>query len=272
MVLGYLLHKAKDWRLPTKFGKYVFNVTGWCLAIILAVSTLYGKYQTERKDDPQPFSRIQSISYGTFARFAWSLAIAWVIFACQRGLGGLVNRILSARFWILLSRLNYCAYLVHFVVLLNLLASNEFVWTYSDVHMAYRFVGVMSISYGVAFILSVCVEVPARQLEKLILKRNSWTVTSCKCSASVSIDYSPVISSIKKLGFHKNPVKFPLPPPKWVNKWLITKQNKKDKNTAFHDLSSARLHYFKIFRWIQGIIQCKSEYMYLQPNWEKILI
>ncbi|XP_022806962.1 nose resistant to fluoxetine protein 6-like [Stylophora pistillata] len=169
MVLGYLLHKAKDWRLPTK----VFNVTGWCLAIILAVSTLYGKYQTERQDDPQPFSRIQSISYGTFARFAWSLAIAWVIFACQRGLGGLVNRILSARFWILLSRLNYCAYLVHFVVLLNLLASNEFVWTYSDVHMAYRFVGVMSISYGVAFILSVCVEVPARQLEKLILKRNS---------------------------------------------------------------------------------------------------
>ncbi|XP_022806966.1 O-acyltransferase like protein-like [Stylophora pistillata] len=173
MVLGYLLHKAKDWRLPTKFGRYVFNVTGWCLAIILAMSTLYGKYQTVREDNPQPFSRTQSISYGTFSRFTWSLTIAWVIFACQRGLGGLVNKILSARFWILLSRLNYCSYLVHFVVLLNLLWSNEFVWTYSDVHMAYRFAGVTSLTYGVAFILSVCVEVPAMQLEKLILNRNS---------------------------------------------------------------------------------------------------
>ena len=26
--------------------------------------------------------------YGTFARCAWSLALAWVIFACHRGLGG----------------------------------------------------------------------------------------------------------------------------------------------------------------------------------------
>ncbi|PFX15044.1 hypothetical protein AWC38_SpisGene20756 [Stylophora pistillata] len=38
---------------------------------------------------------------------------------------------------------------------------------------AYRFAGVTSLTYGVAFILSVCVEVPAMQLEKLILNRNS---------------------------------------------------------------------------------------------------
>ena len=63
-------------------------MAGWCVAIILALSTLYGEYKVLRKDNPQPFSRAENITYGTFSRFAWSLALAWVIFACHRGLGG----------------------------------------------------------------------------------------------------------------------------------------------------------------------------------------
>ena len=63
-------------------------MAGWCVAIILALSTLYGEYKVLRKDNPQPFSRAENITYGTFSRCAWSLALAWVIFACHRGLGG----------------------------------------------------------------------------------------------------------------------------------------------------------------------------------------
>ena len=48
---------------------------------------------------------------------------------------GLVNRILSARFWIPLSRLTYCAYLVHIIVLQNLYARFESVWFYTDSYM-----------------------------------------------------------------------------------------------------------------------------------------
>jgi len=108
--------------------------------------------------------------YGTFARCAWSLALAWVIFACHRGLGGLVDKILSARFWIPLSRLTYCAYLVHLIALITLIGSHETANTYNDVHMAFIFTGVVVISYAAAFIVSVCVEFPMMQLEKLIFK------------------------------------------------------------------------------------------------------
>ncbi|XP_058971592.2 nose resistant to fluoxetine protein 6-like [Pocillopora verrucosa] len=173
MVLGYFFHHTKDYRLPTKVKKYVFNVTGWCLAIVLAVSSLYGKYKTVREHNPHPFSPTQEIAYGILKRFAWSLAIAWVIFACQSGLGGLVNRILSARFWIPLSRLTYCAYLVHVIVLQNLYARFESVWFYTDSYMVFRYVGIVGISYGVAFIVSVCVEFPTMQLEKLIFRSKS---------------------------------------------------------------------------------------------------
>ena len=47
---------------------------------------------------------------------------------------GLVNKILSAGFWIPLSRLTYCAYLVHFIVMVVLLNPFETVQAYSDVH------------------------------------------------------------------------------------------------------------------------------------------
>ena len=67
---------------------HLFNMAGWSVAVVLALSTLYGQYKALRKDNPKPFSRAENITYGTFSRFAWSLALAWVIFSCHRGLGG----------------------------------------------------------------------------------------------------------------------------------------------------------------------------------------
>ena len=55
-------------------------------------------------------------------------------FPCFLSFEGLVNRILSARFWIPLSRLTYCAYLVHIIALIVVGVSYENVQAYSDVH------------------------------------------------------------------------------------------------------------------------------------------
>ena len=51
---------------------------------------------------------------------------------------GLVDKILSAHFWIPLSRLTYCAYLVHPIVLLTYLVSQQTNYDYSDVHTVSR--------------------------------------------------------------------------------------------------------------------------------------
>lgn len=167
MTLGYLLLCKKDWK-RSKVSTYFFNVAGWCVAITLALLTLYGPDKNDRIDDRKPFTRLENIMYATFARSAWSLAIAWVIFACQCGLGGLVDKLLSAGFWIPFSRLTYCAYLVHPIVLNTLRGTQETVNTYSDVHLVCLFAGVLTISYGVAFVVSVCVEFPMIQLETML--------------------------------------------------------------------------------------------------------
>jgi len=169
MTLGFLLLYTRDWKM-SKVPSYLFNVAGWIVAIALALSTLYGPFKTVRKNNQQPFTRVEDTMYGTFARFSLSLALAWVIFACHRGLGGLVDKILSARFWMPLSRLTYCAYLVHLIALGALVRSYKTANTYDDVHMAFIYGGVVVISYAAAFIVSVCVEFPVMQLEKLLFK------------------------------------------------------------------------------------------------------
>ena len=48
---------------------------------------------------------------------------------------GFVNKILSARFWIPLSRLTYCTYLVHIIAINTLSGSFKTMITYNDIHM-----------------------------------------------------------------------------------------------------------------------------------------
>ncbi|KXJ26852.1 Nose resistant to fluoxetine protein 6 [Exaiptasia diaphana] len=64
--------------------------------------------------------------------FAWALSLAWVIYVCHAGFGGLVDNILSARFWIPLSRLTYSVYLVHPMVLGAFYGSLQSTVAYTD--------------------------------------------------------------------------------------------------------------------------------------------
>ncbi|EDO47332.1 predicted protein, partial [Nematostella vectensis] len=167
MALGYLFHRHKDG--PGKVPKG-FYLVGWCMAFIMAVAPLYGPYSEYRKIDPKPFNRTENVFYGTFSRFSWALALAWVIFCCHTGYGGLVNKILSARFWIPLSRLTYMAYLLHPIILFAYFASFKTLMFYSDVNVSFYFLAALCVAYLCAFIVSVTIEMPMTQLEKILFK------------------------------------------------------------------------------------------------------
>lgn len=54
--------------------------------------------------------------YTSLSRVAWSLAICYIIYACEHGYGGPVDLLLSITYWHPISRLNYSIYLLHFPV------------------------------------------------------------------------------------------------------------------------------------------------------------
>jgi peptidoglycan/LPS O-acetylase OafA/YrhL len=55
------------------------------------------------------------ILYGCFFRNAWSLSVAWMIYACQNGSGGIVRWFLSLRLWQPLGRMGLSIYLTHHI-------------------------------------------------------------------------------------------------------------------------------------------------------------
>ncbi|XP_078666302.1 O-acyltransferase like protein-like [Branchiostoma floridae x Branchiostoma belcheri] len=110
----------------------------------------------------------------TVHRTAWGVGLAWVVFACINGYGGIINTILSWKAWIPLSRLTYCAYLVHpIVILITYSDQQEANIHYTDILLAYYFVGHVVFSYAGAYIVSMMAEAPMRHLEKLVLKQDT---------------------------------------------------------------------------------------------------
>lgn len=170
IALGYLIHieKTAPSQSPlNKLRKQAVAVIGWCLASILGLTVVYGIYGAT-KQGGKPFNKVENILYGTFSRLTWGLALAWVIYACNRGYGSLVNKFLSASYWIPLSRLTYSAYLMHPIVLIVYFGSTRNTTEYSDMLFAFYFVSVVVMSYAAAFVLAVCVEFPMMQLESVL--------------------------------------------------------------------------------------------------------
>ena len=166
IVLGYLLFKKA--RLP--FGKLV-NWFGyillWVLATGLCMSTVYGLYPTWHQHLP---TLAENVIYQMFSRFAWGIGLAFAVFACHNGYGGVINTFLSMKFWIPLSRLTFTAYLVHPVVLAVIFGTARKPFHYADIPLAVYAVGDVVLSYGAAAIVAACVEFPLANIEVAFFK------------------------------------------------------------------------------------------------------
>lgn len=166
MLTGYILHKT---RCTMRMNKIVV-ILGWCTSIAMGMSVVYGLYYYNHNPGTV-MPKAGAIMYISCARTAWGLALAWLTIACATGYGGWVNTFLAWKVWAPLGRLTYAAYLVHPMVLfgyyLNAVAPIQF----TDLEFIYIFVANLVFSYGIAYVVSMAIEAPMMQLEKLLLNR-----------------------------------------------------------------------------------------------------
>ena len=69
-----------------KIPRQIVCVVGWLVGTALGVTVVYGIYGATKKGGT-PFNKAENITYGTLSRFTWGLALAWVIYACNKGYG-----------------------------------------------------------------------------------------------------------------------------------------------------------------------------------------
>ncbi|XP_070574874.1 nose resistant to fluoxetine protein 6-like [Ptychodera flava] len=163
IALGYMFFKLKGKQI--KINKIV-NCLLWCCAVAIALAVVYGPYSS---DDSYRVPQWAAVMYLTLFRFAMSLCIAWVIFACATGNGGPVNSLLSWSGWLPLAKMNYCAYLLHLVVLFLYTWGFETLWHYTDFHFGLEFLGLLAVTYSLSFLVATTVEIPFLNFEKVVI-------------------------------------------------------------------------------------------------------
>ncbi|KAK6195851.1 hypothetical protein SNE40_001194 [Patella caerulea] len=141
----------------------------WFIAAASALAIVYGLYDYA---NGSVATKDVGAFYNAVHRTIWGACVSWVVIACSTGYGGFVNTILSWEGFIPLSRLSYCAYLVHPLVMFLFYYSNRKPLYLFDVGVVYYFFGNMVASYAIAFIVSLAFEAPMMGLEKAIFKRD----------------------------------------------------------------------------------------------------
>ncbi|KAI8429706.1 hypothetical protein MSG28_000273 [Choristoneura fumiferana] len=157
MIVGWYLHKTKcQVKMP-----YWLVAVGWPVSLAIIGSLIFGMVDGYFEVWPTAF-------YVSVGHTAWGLALAWVTIACCCGYGGLVNSVLSYRGLLPLSRLTYCAYLVHPTIMMYtcFLLDGPFHLQNSMVIISYSGYAVMA--FVTSFVISLAFEAPVVRLLKII--------------------------------------------------------------------------------------------------------
>ncbi|CAB3987618.1 Hypothetical predicted protein [Paramuricea clavata] len=166
-LLGYVMHRYSNTK--TRPPSWMTTLLGWSAAAVLAMLLVYGPHKSILPG-AEKWNKAENVLFGTFHRFLWGLVLVWVTYACHYGAGGLVQKFLSARFWIPLSRLTYNVYLIHYIILILMFFGAKGTIHYDLYTATYYFLANVMLSYGAAYVLSVVIEFPCANLEELILK------------------------------------------------------------------------------------------------------
>ncbi|CAH2100104.1 unnamed protein product [Euphydryas editha] len=157
MLVGWYLHKTKcQVRIP-----YWLVMIGWPTSLVIIGTLIFGMVNGYFEVWPTAF-------YVSIGHTGWGIALAWITIACCCGYGGLVNSALSYRGLLPLSRLTYCAYLVHPTIMMytSFLLDGPLHLQNSMVLTIYAGYAVMA--FLASFAISLAFEAPAVRLLKII--------------------------------------------------------------------------------------------------------
>lgn len=163
-LLGYALFKTKQ--KPLRMNSKLL-VLGWLLTFFTFIVIIFGTYPLHQLNYTGPI--VLDAFCESIFRIVWSICLAWIIFTCIHGFGGIVNDFLCLQIWEPLGKLSYSAYLLHYPIQRILSASRRGPLYFSDFTVLQRFGGDVIISFGVALIWVLVLEMPVVGLDRRLL-------------------------------------------------------------------------------------------------------
>lgn len=145
----------------------------WGITCLIEYWVVFGlRRDMLKKTSGEELNLVESVLYETFARSAWAFALLIQVILCQCGLGGIINRILSWKGWIVLSRLTFSVYLLHYFIVQAFVVQLRHPFFYKpDFEAGVIYSGILLISYAAAVLLFTFVEQPVTFFEQLTYRK-----------------------------------------------------------------------------------------------------
>ena len=141
---------------------------GWSLSLILLSLQGYSTYWWVTGQ--ANYSRSVSTIFYTACAIVWSSSICWIIIACHHGYGGFIDRLLSARVFIILGKASYMVYLSHFQIMFLFYGNQNILIEPAPLTMLYIILGniLLSTLYGIT--LCIVYELPWLKFHRRLMK------------------------------------------------------------------------------------------------------
>lgn len=168
LCLGYLL---SGYREPSGAKlSWQIKCCGWICSLLLGSIAFFGLYPAVQGWNWP----IYNVIYGSMHRILWSFSIAWIIYACYFGFGGIINDILSWSIFTPISALSHSAYLLHMVPIMGFYLNFPFPIIYTGTLQILILCAVqIPLSLILALILTFICEFPCINLERIFLPKAS---------------------------------------------------------------------------------------------------
>ncbi|XP_035687103.1 nose resistant to fluoxetine protein 6-like [Branchiostoma floridae] len=162
ILLGYLLFRT-DRKVPDTPNTRKLMMLGWLVGTAFALVALVTPYGASEAN------LLGHAAWRTFERSLFAAGVAWVVYACCVGYGGIVSEFLSWSGWMPLSRLTYTAYIIHPMIIQAYYMDYKGAMLYSSVTWWFMFVSFSFMSLVCGFAASMMAEAPFLELEKILL-------------------------------------------------------------------------------------------------------
>ncbi|XP_017850031.1 uncharacterized protein LOC108604972 [Drosophila busckii] len=160
MFAGYALYKLKT---PPKISRRM-NLTLWAASLLTLLLVVFGVWEGE-------LSQVSTAFYVGVAHTAFGCGLVWIVLSCCWGLAPTVNAILSYRVLWPLSRLTYCAYLIHPIIMFICSSHMSGTVHLNNPMILTMFLGNAVVSFGTAFVISALFEAPVIRILKICFKK-----------------------------------------------------------------------------------------------------
>ncbi|KAF2900215.1 hypothetical protein ILUMI_05967, partial [Ignelater luminosus] len=167
-ILGYIIFKSKSIKIPIKKVYLVFPAL---LLWIASLSIIVGCVMISQEFKGVKYDWLTHAFHRALIHPLWSLAIAWIIFACSKGYAGPINSILSAYIFQVISRISYGTFLTNLTLMSILTFQTRVGVEFDNLQMIYKACGDLLLCLGLGFVWTISFESPFVTIVKVMFKR-----------------------------------------------------------------------------------------------------